>query len=415
MSRSRPPSGSPRRRRRRQARGWRRRRGRPRAGRRWSCRRARACRCRARRRGRARRRRRSGTPARRPTAATAPPHHGADPELADVVHEEARDPALGLPGELGLAGPVAAQADLDVAHRVDLPPPRRGGTSASRARPRRRRPRCRCRCGCRSGRGRPGRARPRRRGCRARRSSGRRRARSAMTPAASTSPTVASIAWCVLTGSAGSTGASPKSTIRSSGESVDLRLEVRAGRAARGADRARPEARPRAVGDEVVGRRADDRDVEPGELGRVLRVRQAAEREQARVVGLLAVLPPALERIDHARLSQVDGLGSPGRWRRAAARRWRPARAGRRRSRPRSARPAAAPGRRAGSWRSTRTRCARERPRRRPAPPRRGTPRAADRDLVAERRGGGTSGAAPGSLSRFDDLVDVASRRSDGG
>jgi hypothetical protein len=37
------------------------------------------------------------------------------------VHEEARDPALGLPGELGFPGPVAAQADLHVAARVDLP------------------------------------------------------------------------------------------------------------------------------------------------------------------------------------------------------------------------------------------------------------------------------------------------------
>ena len=48
-------------------------------------------------------------------------------------------------------------------------------------------------------------------------------------------------------------------------ERVDLRLEVRARRAARGADRARAEARPGPVGDEVVGRRADDRDVEAGE------------------------------------------------------------------------------------------------------------------------------------------------------
>src|SRR6185437_11797818 len=33
---------------------------------------------------------------------------------------------------------------------------------------------------------------------------------------------------------------------------------------------------------------------------RVLRVRRAAVSEQARVVRLLAVLPPALQRVDHA-------------------------------------------------------------------------------------------------------------------
>ena len=68
-------------------------------------------------------------------------------------------PLLGLPRELPLARPVAAQADLDVAPRVDDARPRRAGTSACRARPRRRRPRCRCRCACRSGRGRRGRGR----------------------------------------------------------------------------------------------------------------------------------------------------------------------------------------------------------------------------------------------------------------
>ena len=46
---------------------------------------------------------------------------GADAHVSDVVHEEARDPVLGLPGELVLARPVAAQADLDVARAVDVP------------------------------------------------------------------------------------------------------------------------------------------------------------------------------------------------------------------------------------------------------------------------------------------------------
>ena len=54
-----------------------------------------------------------------------------------------------------------------------------------------------------------------------------------------------------------------------------------------------------AIGDEVVGGRAHDRDVEAGQLGRVLRVRRAPVGEQARVVGLLAVLGPPLLRIDH--------------------------------------------------------------------------------------------------------------------
>ena len=82
---------------------------------------------------------------------------------------------------------------------------------------------------------------------------------------------------------------------------VDLRLEMRARRATGGPDRARPEARSRPVRDEVVGRRADDRDVDAGELGRILRIGQAGEREQPGVVRLVrqAELAPALERIDH--------------------------------------------------------------------------------------------------------------------
>ena len=84
-----------------------------------------------------------------------------------------------------------------------------------------------------------------------------------------------------------SPGASPKSTTRSSARPSTPGLEVRPGRAARGADRSRPEAGPGPVGDEVVGRRADDRDVDALELGRVLRVRHAAEGEQPREVGLL--------------------------------------------------------------------------------------------------------------------------------
>ncbi|MCP9486729.1 MAG: hypothetical protein MSC30_12775 [Gaiellaceae bacterium MAG52_C11] len=48
---------------------------------------------------------------------------GANPELADVVHEVADDPLLGLPAELRRPGPAAAQPDLDIGrpavHRGD--------------------------------------------------------------------------------------------------------------------------------------------------------------------------------------------------------------------------------------------------------------------------------------------------------
>jgi len=81
---------------------------------------------------------------------------------------------------------------------------------------------------------------------------------------------------------------------------VDLRLEVGPRRGARRANRTRSEARAWPVGDEIVGRRADDRDVNALELGRVLGVRKRPERQQPRVVGLLAVPAPALERVDHA-------------------------------------------------------------------------------------------------------------------
>ena len=132
-------------------------------------------------------------------------------------------------------------------------------------------------------------------------------------PAASTCPTIASIASCERAGSAGSTGASPKSTIRSSGEGVDPGLEVRAGRAARRADRPRAEAGARPVGDEIVRRRADDRDVDAGELRRILGVREAAEGEQPGEVGLLAVLAPAVERIDHGGILPPASAVAPRR------------------------------------------------------------------------------------------------------
>ncbi len=103
---------------------------------------------------------------------------GADAPIAHVVHEEARDPVLGLPRELFLSRPVAPQPDLDVAAPRRRARHARAGTWECRATPRHRTPPRRCRCECRSGRARPGRAPLRRRARRARRWSGRRRARS---------------------------------------------------------------------------------------------------------------------------------------------------------------------------------------------------------------------------------------------
>ena len=91
------------------------------------------------------------------------------------------------------------------------------------------------------------------------------------------------------------------------GHGVDLRLEVRPRRTAGRANRTRAEARARPVGDEVVRRCADDRDVDPRKLARVLRVRQPAEGQQPSVVGLLPVLAPTFERIDHAAILAAVG------------------------------------------------------------------------------------------------------------
>ena len=78
---------------------------------------------------------------------------------------------------------------------------------------------------------------------------------------------------------------------------------MRPRRAAGGANRARAEPGAGPVGGEIVHRRPDDRDVDSLELGRILRVRQAGEGQQAGVVGLVGEteLTPALERIEHAR------------------------------------------------------------------------------------------------------------------
>ena len=83
-------------------------------------------------------------------------------------------------------------------------------------------------------------------------------------------------------------------------ERVDLHLEMRAVRTARRADPTRAEPRSRPVRDEIVRRRADDRHVDALELRRILGVGKPAEGEQAGIVGLRAMLAPALEGIDHA-------------------------------------------------------------------------------------------------------------------
>ena len=84
------------------------------------------------------------------------------------------------------------------------------------------------------------------------------------------------------------------------GHRVDLCLQVRPRRTAGGANRPRAEARARPVGDEIVSRCADDCHVDSRELGRVLRVRERSEREQAGVVRLLPVATPPFQRVDHA-------------------------------------------------------------------------------------------------------------------
>jgi hypothetical protein len=91
---------------------------------------------------------------------------------------------------------------------------------------------------------------------------------------------------------------------------VDPDLHTGTGREACAPDSPRAEAGPGSVGDEVVHRRADHRDVEACQLGGLLRVGHTGEREQARVVRLLAVLQPALLRVDHDDSRSYE-VGSP--------------------------------------------------------------------------------------------------------
>ena len=152
----------------------------------------------------------------------------ADAEVADVVHEERRDPALALPLELGRPRPVAAQADLRVARAGDRAPPRRGGTSASRASARRRTPRGPCRCACRSGSARSARAARATADAHGSVIEWSPPSVTGITPASTTSPTSVSIAACERAGSAGMHRRVAVVDDAQLGERIDPRLEVRA-------------------------------------------------------------------------------------------------------------------------------------------------------------------------------------------
>ena len=231
--------------------------GTPRAGRRWSSRRAPACRCPARRPGRGRRCRPRGRPGPSPPTPTARPTAPAMPSSRTSCMKMLVDPRAQPASRTPPRRANSRAGRSGRSGRDRRGPARPAGTSGSRGRPRPRRPRCRCRCGCRSGPGRPGHGARRRRGCRARRSPWSPPSTIGIAPASSTSPTVRSIASWRAAGSAGSTGASPKSTTRSAakastpasrcGPGDSSRHGSRAGRSERrdGRRRGRPWARRR--------------------------------------------------------------------------------------------------------------------------------------------------------------------------
>lgn len=89
-------------------------------------------------------------------------------------------------------------------------------------------------------------------------------------------------------------------------ERVDLRLEVRPGRATRSPNRARAKARPGAVGHAVVGRSPDDGHVGSLQLTRILGHPDSAEAERTREIRLLSAHAPALHRVDHGTTSVFE-------------------------------------------------------------------------------------------------------------
>ena len=188
--------------------------------------------------------------------------------------------------------------------------PRRGGTSVSRASARRRRPRSRCPRACRSAGGR--RAAPWRDGAHVRLGDRVVAAEDDREHARVDDLADRALDRIVRARRVGrDDGRVAVVDDPQLAERVDLRLEVRAGRAARSADRARREAGARTVGDEVVRRRADDRDVEARQLGGSRGVRGRPEREQPRVVRLVAERLPPLERVDRAQKSFCSFIAAP--------------------------------------------------------------------------------------------------------
>ena len=236
-----------------------------------------------------------------------------DPALAHVVHEEARDPALRLPAELLLGRPVAAQADLDVPARVDVPlldeAVHRGSVRELGAEYLRARVRVRVEVD------EPDRAVAGGDGTNVR--LGDRVVASEHDRQRAGVHDLADEPLDRLVRADGVGRDHRRVAVVDDperGERVDPGLQVRARRAARGPDRPRPEARAGPVRDEVVHRRADDRHVHARELAAILGVRRAAERQQPGVVGLVGEpvrLAPACDGIDQG-ARRVSGAS----WRR---------------------------------------------------------------------------------------------------
>ncbi len=218
------------------------------------------------------------------------------------MHEEARDPVLRLPRELALAGPVAPETDLHVARTVDVtvahePVHRRpvrdldaedllagirmGVEVDEGDRPVHRRNRLDVGLGDRV----------------VAAEDDRDRARRDDLPDDSLDRRV--IAGRI----GGHDGRVTEVDDAELRDRIEAGLQMRAWRAAGGANGARPEPGARPVGGEIVHRRADDRDVDSLELRGILGRRQAGERQQPGVVGLVGEteLTPPLERIEHDR------------------------------------------------------------------------------------------------------------------
>ena len=228
------------------------------------------------------------------------PHDLLDAERANVVHEQRGDALLALPGELALTGPVAAQSDLHVAGGVH---------GALLDEPVHRRPvRARhaedlgARVGVRVEVDQPDRAVLGGDGADVRLGDRVVAAEDHRDRSGGEHLGDRALDRRVARDGVGRQHRRIAEVDDAQGrKGVDARGQVAPGRAARGADRARPEARAGAVGDEIVGRRADDRDIDADKLGRILGVALTGEGEQAGEIRLLAVRSPARQRVDHRR------------------------------------------------------------------------------------------------------------------